>query len=296
MGHKPRRRWLAVSLLVILAAGCGNVSGSRCPPLDEQERARLRSYVQKKYELAVLPHLAETNVVDATCYRALEFTAQGRRQPFRLELYLSPDLRYLSTELLDSSLDPVEEERRQEEALMAGLAGGHHATAGRPDAPVTLTLFSDFQCSYCSEAARMLITEILPAESASVRLVFRHFPLGFHDWAQRAAEATACAQRQSNDHFWSLHDFIFEHQDELTGGNLDQKLADYTARLAQFDQVAHRSCLEDRAAREQVAQDIAFAKANGVSGTPTLFVNPHLLKGAGSPVQIKTLIRELSQR
>jgi len=285
-----------VLLLAILAAGCGGVSADRCPPLNEAQRARLQRYVQQKYELPVLPELAETPVDDSGCYRELQFSSAGRRRPSHIKLYLSPDLRFLSEELFDSTVDPHEEERRKEEALRSGLSDGDYPAKGPRDAAVTLTLFSDFQCPYCADAAHMLAADILPAESARVRLVFRHFPLDFHKWARRAAEATACAQQQGDDYFWSLHDFLFENQGDLTPANLDQKLAGRASSLAGFDQEAYRNCLANGAGRARVDQDVAFGRSIGVSGTPTLFVNTHRLKGAGSLVQIRTLIRELDKR
>jgi protein-disulfide isomerase len=54
--------------------------------------------------------------------------------------------------------------------------------------------------------ARMLNQEVLPAERKTTRLVFRHFPLGMHNWALAAAQTTACAQEQGDDYFWRLHD------------------------------------------------------------------------------------------
>src|SRR5690349_1138882 len=43
---------------------------------------------------------------------------------------------------------------------------------GTPGAPVVLVLFSDFQCPYCKEEAKMLRTNILSAYPKQVRVYF----------------------------------------------------------------------------------------------------------------------------
>ena len=49
--------------------------------------------------------------------------------------------------------------------------------------------------------------------SDKVRFVFRHFPLGFHQNAQLAAEAAAAANAQGK--FWPYHDLLFQNQRAL---------------------------------------------------------------------------------
>ena len=297
MDKDSHRRWPRAPIWVILAAiAFGGVADSRCPPLDTSVRERLQRYVQKKHELPVAPELVEVPMAGSGCYRLLRFASEEARPAFRIELYLSPDQRFLSPELFDSAADPAEEERRKEEALLAGLADGDYPERGPRSAPITLTLFSDLQCPYCADTVRMLTTEILPEEEGIVRLVFRHFPLRNHSWARRAAEATVCAQRQGNGYFWELHDFIFKKQQEITMDNLEHLLLEATSSFAGFDLDAFRECRAEEAVKARVDKDVEFGKWNGVTGTPTLFVNTRRLRAGAPPEQIKTLIRELSHQ
>lgn len=48
-----------------------------------------------------------------------------------------------------------------------------------------------------------------------VQIVYRHFPLGIHDNAQKAAEAAEIAGAQGE--FWLVHDALFENQSEWAG-------------------------------------------------------------------------------
>lgn len=298
---RGRLRWIGLAVsIVITTGGCGERKVSRtevnCPPLGSGESTRLARFVQKKYKLSAAPKLTEVSNGESGCYRKLRFSSADARKPFRVELYVSPDFRFLSSELLDSSIDPEEEERRKEQVLSAGLKGGDYPASGQANAPVTLTVFSDFQCPYCAKLARMLSAEILPDEAGIARLVFRHFPLQMHAWARAAAEATACAQEQSNEYFWKLHDFLFEHQSEFTPGNVQQRLFEEASHYANFDPGAYRRCVSARKTKEKVEKDIAFGTTAGITGTPTLFVNTHRLQGVAGPEQIRTLIRELSRR
>ena len=150
-----------------------------CRVLKNTERARLIEYVKKKQKLpeTMSLRLGAESFVGGTCFRRLEFRSADPKRNFRLELFLSPDFRFLTRELLDSSVDPVVEERRKQQTLAAGLTTGNFPSLGPKDAQVTITVFSDLQCPYCAQAARMLTKEILPAERKTTRVVFRHFPL-----------------------------------------------------------------------------------------------------------------------
>jgi protein-disulfide isomerase len=192
---------------------------------------------------------------------------------------------------MDSTVDPIAEERRKAEVVSSVLAHGDFPVRGKPDAAVTLTVFSDFEYPYCSRFAAIM-KDLSPEETANVRLVFRHLPLPMHLWARPAAEATACAQEQGNSYFWALHDFVFDHQKELNGDNLLQKLAETSKPLAGFDQRKFAACIIKREAAGRVDRDVAFAQENGINATPTVFLNGQRIRVA-APEQLRTLFREL---
>lgn len=211
-----------------------------------------------------------------------------------MDLYLSSDLRFLSAELLDTTVDPVEEERKRRQALLDGLTRGDFPAIGPEGAPVTVTVFSDFQCPYCADMATLLRHHVLPlVDPGKVRLVFRHFPLPMHNWAREAAEAASCAQEQGNDYFWRMHDALFELQSELSPANVIEKLAEQAESFPRFDSERFSRCVAARAASAHIDRDLAFGTENGVTGTPTVFVNDRRVSGGFE--QIVTLIRELAE-
>ena len=268
--------WVAAAILACLsslAAGASNTEAKpTCRTLNQTDRARLIDYVEKKYKTPkTMPvALAHEEFVGA-CFRTVEFKSGDPKRSFQLRLFLSPDLRFLSPELMDSTVDPVLEERRKQQALFAGLTNGDFPSRGPKNAKVTLTIFSDFQCPYCAQLARTL-SEVWPSEAKTTRMVFRYFPLPMHDWARPAAEAAACVQEQGDDYFWQLHDFMFEHQGEFTPGNV---MARITAK---------------------VDQDIAFGTRSDVNATPTVFINGERVGPVTAPEQLRTLIREAGSK
>jgi Na+/H+ antiporter NhaA len=137
---------------------------------------------------------------------------------------------------------------------------------GRPDAPVTLVEYGDFECPYCGHAAPV-IGKLLDHLGDDLRYVFRHLPLAdVHPNAQLAAEAAEAAGDQGA--FWEMHDRLLEHQDALTPADLYRHAADLGLDLDRFsDDLRHRRHAP------RVAEDVQSADASGVSGTPTFFVN-----------------------
>jgi len=267
-----------------------------CKPLREPERTRLADYVSKKYNLPQDQRLIMTSdsFVGETCFRRAEFKGSESTRSFKVQLFLSPDLRFLTTELLDSSVDPVLEKRKKDETFARALDNGHFPSRGPKDANVIMTIFSDFQCPYCSQLARMLNKDILPTEGKRARIVFRYFPLTMHKWARPAAEAAACVQEQGDEYFWSLHDFLFEQQHQFNTDNVLAKITEETKSFSKFDSGRFSACLASKKTASEVDRDIAFGTANGVNGTPTVFINGERIAGVVAPEQIRTLIREAS--
>jgi predicted DsbA family dithiol-disulfide isomerase len=263
--------------------------------MQEVRRSKLITYVQKKYKLPVtMPvDVSESGFVGGTCYRQLRFRSGDARRPFQIDLIASPDFRFLARDLMDSQVDPLEEEREKERALVADLRRGSGAELGPKDAPVTITLFSDFQCPFCAQMARGLFKEIMPDEAGRVRAVFRNFPLSMHAWARPAAEAAECARQQGDKYFWNFHDYLFQHQKEISRDNLRQKLTEYGPDLAGFDMDSFGRCLDERKASAKVEEDLVLGRKIGITATPTIFINTQRITGF-RPEQIRTLIEQMS--
>lgn len=160
------------------------------------------------------------------------------------------------------------------------LVTEHQPAFGPASAPLTLVLFSDFECPVCREEAKQL-REKAPVEAAKeLRVVFTDFPLeSIHPWAKSAAIAGRCVYRQNGPAFWDYHDWIFEHQAEINAGNLKSKVAEW-ARGKHLDAAQIERCVDTRATEAEVDAAIARGKKLQVDSTPTGFLNGRRLVGS----------------
>jgi protein-disulfide isomerase len=161
---------------------------------------------------------------------------------------------------------------------------------GTPGATVILVVFTDFQCPYCKDEAKMLRQNLLQAYPKQVRLYFKDFPLQqIHDWAKTASIAGRCIFRQDAGSFWTYHDWIYENQANLTKDNFKTKLLEWV-KDKEIDSLQLARCLETRATEADVDKNIADGRALGVNSTPTMFLNGRRLVGQLSWQQLKQLI------
>ena len=146
---------------------------------------------------------------------------------------------------------------------------------GEEDAPVTMVEFSDFQCPYCARFFEQTFPQLKEnyIKTGKVKLAFRHLPLSFHQYAQKTAEASECANEQGK--FWEYHDTVFSNQDQLSDTILSIWAGEIGLDVKKFD-----DCLESGKYKEKVQADSNDAGSYGVSGTPSFFVNGKLLVGA----------------
>ena len=154
---------------------------------------------------------------------------------------------------------------------------------GRPDAPVTIVEFSDFQCPYCRRVQSTL-REVLAKYEGKVSLAFRDFPLRqIHPNAQTAAEAARCAGEQGK--FWEYHDALFADSSKLDPAGLSEQARSLGLDTKQFD-----SCLSGGKYKSAVGKDLQEGIAAGVSGTPGFFINGIFLNGARPAPEFEKVI------
>jgi len=159
---------------------------------------------------------------------------------------------------------------------------------GAEKAKVTIVEFSDFQCPYCGRVSPTL-ARVLADYQGKVRLFYRQFPLGFHPLAQKAAEASLCANDQGK--FWELHDRMFADQSKLEVADLKA-----AARTLGLDGAKFDACLDGGSKAAAVEADLRAGQAVGVQGTPALFVNGVFINGAAPYEQVKAVVdRELER-
>jgi cyclophilin family peptidyl-prolyl cis-trans isomerase/predicted DsbA family dithiol-disulfide isomerase len=139
------------------------------------------------------------------------------------------------------------------------------------DAEITIYEYSDFQCPGCASMGPVLAAFL--EEHPEVRLVYRHYPLSFHEHAVLAAEATEAAGAQGK--FWEMHDLLFERQGEwspLSEEEARVQMSEYAEEL-ELDIEEFDEALDEELYVEKVESHFAEAQAMGLGGTPSFIYN-----------------------
>lgn len=160
---------------------------------------------------------------------------------------------------------------------------------GPKDAKVTLIEYSDFQCPFCNRH-EPTVEKVLKDFPKDVRLVYRHYPLSFHQNAQKSAEASECAAKVGGqDAFWAMHDKLFAANDALNG-NVAADFYQNIAKDLRLDVNKFKSCMDSGETASIVSADTASGNDAGVEGTPATFVNGKLVSGAVPYEQFKAAV------
>ena len=172
--------------------------------------------------------------------------------------------------------------------LRTDVATAGYPSRGPANAPVTIVEFADFECPFCGGFFPTLkLVEKNYADK--VRLVYRQFPLtNMHPNAQKAAEASLCANEQKR--FWEYHDSLFSDQSRLDVPSLKQR-----AQTLGLNTTAFNTCLDSGKQAEAIQKDRDDARKVGVNSTPTIFINGRLL-GGRSYAEVQEVIEDELQR
>jgi protein-disulfide isomerase len=162
---------------------------------------------------------------------------------------------------------------------------------GKPDAPVTVVEYADFQCPGCGYFANQLEQRFTADYIATgkVRLIFHDYPLNIHPNAIPAAEAARCAGEQQA--FWPMHDLLFASQQQWAGlGQPLQQFGVYAEQL-KLDRNAFEQCVSSGKQRDAVLAARQAGDQLGLPGTPSFAVN-----GALIDIQSVQTVDEIADR
>jgi protein-disulfide isomerase len=163
---------------------------------------------------------------------------------------------------------------------------------GRRDAPVTVVIFSDFQCPFCSRVEPTLEQVKATYGPDKVRLVWKNQPLQFHENAKPAAEAAQTVfALKGSDAFWKFHHLAFTNQKDLRPESYERWAKELGVDPAKF-----RAELATRKAAKKVDEDAAIAERIGATATPAFRVNGAELAGAQAFDKFKAVIDKELQK
>ncbi|HRG95848.1 MAG TPA: thioredoxin domain-containing protein, partial [Polyangiaceae bacterium] len=163
---------------------------------------------------------------------------------------------------------------------------GASPVSGPASAPVTIVVFSDYQCPFCKRAEKTLAS-LRETFGDKLRFVWKDQPLAFHARAIPALELAHEARRQRGDAgFWKVHDLL------MASPRLEDDDLKRIAREANLDVAKAMAAVERRPHWSSTSDDALLAKKLHVTGTPRFFINGRSLIGAQPPEAFATIIRE----
>lgn len=165
----------------------------------------------------------------------------------------------------------------------------HSPMWGNPDADVTMVLFDDFECPFCSRL-HATYEQIKKEYEGRVKIVFVNLPLRFHKKATPAALAALAAHQQ--DKFWDMYDVLFKKQKEWKSAPDIQKWFEGEAKLLELDMEKFRKDMKSAQLNKILEDDMAFSEVLGIRGTPATFINGRFVNGALPFETFKKVIEE----
>lgn len=243
----------------------------QCAPINADVRLRVLHSVQRLFHTEpILPVIDDERFVPSTCFWQVSVSVPNSDKHW--VLYLSPDRRFLSGTLLDVSVDPIIADEKVSLRLKREIEKDQPPIRGPDGAPVTIVVFSDFQCPYCT-AFHEVVERYRKTNPDRVRLVFRNLPLPVHDWAVQAARAGVCMSQQSLSAFWKYHDLILSKQKSLTAENLPTTITELLANTPEVRGEGYSKCVNSGFPERRLGEDLAEARSLNVDATPTIFIN-----------------------
>ena len=174
------------------------------------------------------------------------------------------------------------------------LADGR--SLGKPDAPVTLEVWSDYQCPACGQFAELvepaLVREYVTA--GTLRIIDHDAAFqgarvaASYDESVEAGAGARCAAEQGK--YWPFHDWLFANQvGENKGAFRDERLRSL-ATAAGLDVVAWDACRATGDQQAAVRAETQEGVAQGVSATPTMYLNGQAIVGLKSAAELGQMI------
>lgn len=150
---------------------------------------------------------------------------------------------------------------------------------GRPDAPVVIAEYGDFQCPSCGAFARSIEPLIKAAyvDTGIARLEWHDFA-----WIGQESRDAANAARCAGDHeaFWAYHDLLYARQaGENLGAFSKDRLKAFGDELG-LDPTTFHACVDAGTYGRAVQADFAEVGRQGFSGTPTFVIGGRRIVGA----------------
>src|SRR5829696_6573403 len=174
--------------------------------------------------------------------------------------------------------------------VVAGEPQGY--LLGKPDAPVQVIEFADFECPACAQFATLAEPDIRKRliEPGTISYRFYDYPLAMHKNTWQASNAAACADEQGK--FWEMHDQLFNQQDRWNGQATSRPKSQFQgyAKAIGLNVDQWEACFDARKYEARIKANEALAMKRGAGQTPTFVIGNQMVGGAIGFDRFKSLV------
>lgn len=278
-------------LLIVLALGC------RAQVPDSTLNKRIERNVRAALQIPPYVNIAVTGRKSSTefdNYDTLSVKLSAGDKSQNVDFLISKDNTTLySLSKVDLSKDPYAE-------MMEKIDISGRPIRGNKSAKVTVVIYDDFQCPYCSHMHQTVLSA-LKKYGDKVRFIYKDYPLfEIHPWAGRAAIDSQCLANLSTAAYWEFADYVHANADSISGPRdarkpLDKQLAEIdriTLDIGKKNSVDSEKLQVCVKVQPKLSLDASVKEAEsvGVQATPVAFVNGQKLDGAVPEAQFDAVL------
>lgn len=258
MGLSPRGRFVGTAMAILLVTGC-EASKPR-------ERPAERSAMQNATVLRPAARARTTTVAAPWQVPTPAATPPlAMRAPAIPAVLAAPLL-----ELLQGASAPAT-------SRAAALVTERDPSSGSPEARVTAVLFGDFQCPFTSRTVVSFEALRDRYSDDQLRIVWKNYPLPFHDQARPAAAAAEAVRLLGGSPaFWAFAKLLARSPRDLSQARLETWAAASGVAAATYQWLTGEGLGEVSA---KIDEDVRLADATGVRSTPHVFIGDQEIRG-----------------
>jgi protein-disulfide isomerase len=168
---------------------------------------------------------------------------------------------------------------------------------GNPSAPVTIQVYSDYECPACKTFHDQTLPEVVRdyVATGKVYLIYRNFPLPMHPYSRQAA-GYACAAAHLKL-FQPVADALFRNQSAWAQTG---KVWEYVASvLTERQQKEVETMAKSPEVLAEIQRDLTAGQREPVTSTPTLIVShgakKYPVSGGLNYLLLKQLINDVAK-